>query len=72
MTVNAALSLDERARWVLLAYHISGCGDCPASEDETLAQLAAGYRVDLGRLLADLNSLEVRAEAAPADQPTPI
>ena len=57
MTVDAALALDARAKWVLLAYHISGCGDCPQSSDETLEQLAAGYKVDLNQLLSDLNSL---------------
>ena len=61
MTVANALSLDARAKWVLLAYHISGCRDCPQSEDETLAELAAGYKVDLDRLLADLNSLAAEA-----------
>ena len=61
MTVETALSLDARAKWVLLAYHISGCGDCPASSDETLEQLATGYKVDLQRLLADLNSLTPNA-----------
>ena len=57
MTVNAALALDTRAKWVLAAYQIRGCGDCPSSEAETLEHLAAGYKVDLGRLLRDLNSL---------------
>jgi hypothetical protein len=64
MTVGAALMLDARAKWVLLAYHISGCGDCPQSDDETLAELAAGYRVDLARLLRDLNSLEQSTDVA--------
>lgn len=58
MTVGDALSLDARAKWVLLAYHISGCAECPQSEDETLAELAAGYKVDLNQLLCDLNSLQ--------------
>ena len=61
MTVAAALSVDSRVRWVLLAYHISGCDDCPASDDETLEELATGYKVDLNRLLADLNSLTPNA-----------
>lgn len=61
MTVSEALSLDARARWVLLAYHISGCDDCPASEEETLQQLAVGYKVDLQKLLNDLNSLQAPA-----------
>ena len=64
MTVSAALSLDARAKWVLLAYHISGCSDCPQSDDETLAELAAGYKVDLNVLLRDLNRLAPLTEAA--------
>ena len=78
MTVNAALALDGRAKWVLAAYHISGCGDCASSEEETLEQLAAGYGVDLAQLLRDLNSLAVadaasdvglQASAPPPDSP---
>jgi hypothetical protein len=62
MTVNAALALDARAKWVLAAYQIRGCGDCPSSDEETLQQLAAGYKVDLSRLLDDLNSLDQRTQ----------
>ena len=57
MTVTAALSLDSRAKWVLAAYHIGGCVNCERAEDETLEEVARGYKLDLARLLADLNSL---------------
>ena len=57
MTVEAALSLDPRARWVLAAYHVGGCGNCAMSDQETLAELAAGYKIEVARLLDDLNSL---------------
>ncbi|MGZ7078715.1 MAG: DUF1858 domain-containing protein [Thermoanaerobaculia bacterium] len=60
MTVGEALVLDGRAKWVLAAYHIAGCSQCPTSEEETLAQLAKGYGIELGKLLDDLNSLDGR------------
>lgn len=58
MTVDAALSLDPRAKWVLAAYHIAGCGGCERAGDETLEELARGYGIELSRLLSDLNSLD--------------
>lgn len=57
MTVDAALALHPKARWVFAAYHISGCVNCTSSPDETLAEVADGYRLDLDKLLGDLNSL---------------
>ena len=58
MTVGEALSRDARAKWVLAAYHIGGCASCAMSEEETLAEVAKGYGLDIGALLADLNGLE--------------
>jgi len=57
MTVDAALALHPATRWVFAAYHIGGCDGCSAATDETLAEVAEGYHLDLQRLLADLNSL---------------
>lgn len=57
MTMGEALLLDSRARWVLAAYHIAGCSQCAISDEETLAQVAQGYGIELGKLLGDLNSL---------------
>lgn len=57
MTVNDALALHPSARWVLAAYHLGGCTNCDARIEETLAEVAEGYRLELNRLLADLNSL---------------
>ncbi|HWW62489.1 MAG TPA: hypothetical protein VN181_14045 [Thermoanaerobaculia bacterium] len=57
MTVEAALALHPKARWVFAAYQISGCVDCTSSKAETLAEVADGYRFDLAQFLADLNSL---------------
>ena len=57
MTVDAALAQHPAARWVFAAYHIAGCDGCSSAPNETLAEVAEGYRLDLERLLADLNSL---------------
>ena len=57
MTVDSALALHPAARWVFAAYHIGGCDGCSAATDETLAEVAEGYKLDLERLLTDLNAL---------------
>ena len=57
MTVDAALALHPAARWVFAAYQIGGCNGCSSAADETLAEVAQGYRLDLDQLLADLNGL---------------
>ena len=57
MTVDAALALHPSARWVFAAYHIGGCVHCAISSEETLAEVAEGYRLPLERMLADLNAL---------------
>ncbi|HEX8171881.1 MAG TPA: disulfide oxidoreductase [Thermoanaerobaculia bacterium] len=55
--VAEALEMHPKARWVFAAYHLRGCVECERSGDETLAQLADGYRIPLDRFLADLNAL---------------
>jgi hybrid cluster-associated redox disulfide protein len=57
MTVDAALALHPAARWVFAAYQIGGCNGCSSAAEETLAEVAEGYRLELDRLLADLNAL---------------
>jgi hybrid cluster-associated redox disulfide protein len=57
MTVEAALALHASARWVFAAYQIGGCNGCSSAAEETLAEVAEGYQLDLERLLADLNGL---------------
>lgn len=57
MTVSDALLLHPSARWVFAAYRLSGCAQCESSPDETLAQVADGYRFALSDFLRDLNSL---------------
>ena len=60
MTVDQALALHPKARWVFAAYQLSGCNGCSRSADETLQQVAEGYRLELDSLLSDLNSLFAR------------
>jgi hybrid cluster-associated redox disulfide protein len=57
MTVDEALALHPAARWVFAAYQIGGCNGCLSATEETLAEVAEGYRLELDRLLADLNAL---------------
>lgn len=57
MTVGAALARHPSARWVFAAYHIGGCNGCSRVDEETLKEVAEGYKLPLERLLADLNSL---------------
>lgn len=57
MTVDAALALHPAARWVFAAYQIGGCNGCASASEETLAEVAEGYQLQLDRLLADLNAL---------------
>ncbi len=55
--VADALRMHPKVRWVFAAYHLGGCDGCGLATEETLAQVAEGYRIPLERLLADLNSL---------------
>ncbi|HET7436161.1 MAG TPA: disulfide oxidoreductase [Thermoanaerobaculia bacterium] len=57
MTVERALALHPKARWVFAAYHLMSCSSCGRARDETLQELAGNYRLELDALLADLNSL---------------
>jgi hybrid cluster-associated redox disulfide protein len=55
--VADALEQHPKARWVFAAYHLSGCNGCSRAHDETLAELAQGYRIELDAFLRDLNNL---------------
>lgn len=57
MTVADALQLHPKARWVFAAYHLNGCNGCREADRETLEQLASEYKLELTKLLADLNSV---------------
>lgn len=55
--VADALAMHPKARWVFAAYHLGGCNACNLAQEETLAEVAEGYRISLDQFLADLNSL---------------
>lgn len=57
MTVRDALELHPKARWVFAAWQLGGCNQCSMVDEETLAQVAEGYKLPLEKLLGDLNSL---------------
>jgi hybrid cluster-associated redox disulfide protein len=57
MTVESALALHPAARWVFAAYHVGGCNGCASAAGETLAEVAVGYKLDIQRLIGDLNAL---------------
>ena len=57
MTVGEALAAHPHARWVFAAYHVGGCNGCSRVDEETIAEVAEGYRLPLEKFLSDLNSL---------------
>jgi hybrid cluster-associated redox disulfide protein len=59
--VADALAMHPKVRWVFAAYHLGGCNACNLAHEETLEQVAEGYRIPLERLLADLNSLVLQS-----------
>ena len=57
--VADALAMHPKVRWVFAAYHLGGCNACNLAHEETLEEVAKGYRISLEDLLRDLNSLVV-------------
>ncbi|MBI4556005.1 MAG: disulfide oxidoreductase [Candidatus Hydrogenedentes bacterium] len=57
MTIGEAMAVHPRVREVFGAFHLGGCSHCSINEYETLAQVCAGYGVDLDTLLEVLESL---------------
>lgn len=55
--VADALAAHPKVRWVFAAWHLGGCAGCERANDETLRQLAEGYRIPLDRFLSDLNAV---------------
>jgi len=55
--VADALEQHPKARWVFAAYHLGGCTGCGRSSEETLEEVAEGYRIPLEQFLRDLNLL---------------
>jgi hypothetical protein len=57
MTVHAAWARHPGVAAVFAARHLPACPDCAVGADETLAEAAFGYALDLQRLLDQLNGL---------------
>lgn len=55
--VATALEMHPKVRWVFAAWHLGGCNGCSRASDETLEEVAEGYRIPLEDLLRDLNAL---------------
>ena len=55
--VADALETHPKVRWIFAAYHLGHCAGCGMAGDETLGQVAEGYRIPLDAFLRDLNSL---------------
>jgi hypothetical protein len=57
MRIADAIAIDPRVRGVLAQFHLGGCSSCAINEEDTIAQAAASYGVDLAHLMATLESL---------------
>ncbi len=57
MTVEEALKRHPGAQGVLATRHLPHCSGCAVRFDETLAEVAEAYGLDLGDLLVDLRGL---------------
>ncbi len=57
LTLDATLRLHPGARAVLAARHLPDCTGCAVRFDETLAEAAEAYELDLEALLRDLRAL---------------
>lgn len=57
MTIAQALGRHPSAQRVFAAHHLPACDGCAVRFDETLAEAAAAYNLDLSGLLARLNDL---------------
>ncbi len=60
MTIAQALARHPGTAGVLAAHHLPGCGGCAVRFDETLAEAAEAYGLDLEGLLAALAALLAR------------
>ncbi|HSF33558.1 MAG TPA: hypothetical protein VLK82_24200 [Candidatus Tectomicrobia bacterium] len=57
MKIADAIAIDPRIRDVLAQFHLGGCSSCAVNEEQTIAQAATSYGVDLDRLMATLTTL---------------
>jgi len=57
MTVDQAWRKHPGTRAVFARHHLPSCADCAVRFDETLAEAAAAYGLDLEGLLEELGAL---------------
>ena len=57
MTVDVALRRHPAAQTVFARHHLPSCADCAVRFDETIAEVAAAYGLNLDNLLSQLNEL---------------
>jgi hybrid cluster-associated redox disulfide protein len=57
MRIADAIAIDPRIRDVLAQFHLGGCSSCAINEEDTIAQAAMSYGVELDRLMAALTAL---------------
>ena len=57
MTVDQAWRKDPGTRTVFARHHLPSCDGCAVRFDETLAEAAAAYGLDLEGLLEELSAL---------------
>lgn len=57
MSIEAARNRHPEAPAVFARHHLPACGGCAVRFDETIAEAAAAYGLDLDALLRDLDAL---------------
>jgi len=57
MRIADAIAIDPHVRDVLAQFHLGGCSSCAINEEQTIAQAALSYGVDVSQLMAALDSL---------------
>jgi hypothetical protein len=57
MKIAEAMALDPRVRDVIAEFHLGSGRSCAIDEEDTIAQMAMRYGIDLGRFMATLAAL---------------
>lgn len=57
MTIDQAWRKHPQTRQVFARYHLPACDGCAVRFDETIAEAAAAYGLELSTLLEELNAL---------------
>jgi hybrid cluster-associated redox disulfide protein len=62
MRIAEAIAVDPRVRDVLAQFHLGGCSSCAINEEHSIAQAALSYGIDVGRLMAALETLQSESQ----------